>query len=338
MLKPGIYEQVINQIIYSEIEAQKDKVITKTRLDPEEASRMLSLYVANVVEKYFDLLSEKGASISDLVNALNSSLESFSIQENGLGLNSYFIHLPGEKLLSVKNKVSGSNSIQEEQIIRPETSISQSSLFTGSQGEPSLYSELKREIQSCDTIDMLVSFIKWSGLRLIIDDLRKFTTNGGKLRVITTSYMGATDIKAVEEINSLPNTQIRISYDTKRTRLHAKTYIFNRESGFSTAYVGSSNLSNAAVLSGLEWNVKVTEMEMESTMQKINATFETYWNSKDFELYTSKDRSRFIKAIDAETNRCFGSGYVQTTRAWRNTYIGGESREGEFLIYSQFQR
>ena len=303
MLKPGIYEQVINQIIYSEIEAQKDKVITKTRLDPEEASRMLSLYVANVVEKYFDLLSEKGASISDLVNALNSSLESFSIQENGLGLNSYFIHLPGEKLLSVKNKVSGSNSIQEEQIIRPETSISQSSLFTGSQGEPSLYSELKREIQSCDTIDMLVSFIKWSGLRLIIDDLRKFTTNGGKLRVITTSYMGATDIKAVEEINSLPNTQIRISYDTKRTRLHAKTYIFNRESGFSTAYVGSSNLSNAAVLSGLEWNVKVTEKDMESTMQKINATFETYWNSKDFELYTSKDRSRFIKAIDAETNR-----------------------------------
>ena len=303
MLKPGIYEQVINQIIYSEIEAQKDKVITKTRLDPEEASRMLSLYVANVVEKYFDLLSEKGASISDLVNALNSSLESFSIQENGLGLNSYFIHLPGEKLLSVKNKVSGSNSIQEEQIIRPETSISQSSLFTGSQGEPSLYSELKREIQSCDTIDMLVSFIKWSGLRLIIDDLRKFTTNGGKLRVITTSYMGATDIKAVEEISSLPNTQIRISYDTKRTRLHAKTYIFNRESGFSTAYVGSSNLSNAAVLSGLEWNVKVTEKDMESTMQKINATFETYWNSKDFELYTSKDRSRFIRAIDAEINR-----------------------------------
>ena len=303
MLKPGIYEQVINQIIYSEIEAQKDKVITKTRLDPEEASRMLSLYVANIVEKYFDLLSEKGASISDLVNALNSSLESFSIQENGLGLNSYFIHLPGEKLLSVKNKDSGSNSIQEEQIIRPETSISQSSLFTGSQGEPSLYSELKREIQSCDTIDMLVSFIKWSGLRLIIDDLRKFTTNGGKLRVITTSYMGATDIKAVEEINSLPNTQIRISYDTKRTRLHAKTYIFNRESGFSTAYVGSSNLSNAAVLSGLEWNVKVTEKDMESTMQKINATFETYWNSKDFELYTSKDRSRFIRAIDAEINR-----------------------------------
>lgn len=303
MLKPGIYEQVINQIIHSEIEAQNDKVITKKRLDTEEASKMLSQYIANIAENYFDTLREKGASINDLVSALNASLESLNIRKNGLELDSFFIHNPGEKLLSVKNKVSVTNGIQEENhMIRPESSISQSSLFTGSLGEPSLYSELKREIQSCDTVDMLVSFIKWSGLRLIIDDLKKFTNNGGKLRVITTSYMGATDVKAVEEISSLPNTQIRISYDTKRTRLHAKTYIFNRESGFSTAYVGSSNLSNAAVLGGLEWNVKVTERDLKSTMQKINATFETYWNSRDFELYTPKDKFRFIKAIDSELN------------------------------------
>ena len=303
MLKPGIYEQVINQIIHSEIEAQNDKVITKKRLDTEEASKMLSQYIANIAENYFDTLREKGASINDLVSALNASLESLNIRKNGLELDSFFIHNPGEKLLSVKNKVSVTNGIQEENhMIRPESSISQSSLFTGSLGEPSLYSELKREIQSCDTVDMLVSFIKWSGLRLIIDDLKKFTNNGGKLRVITTSYMGATDVKAVEEISSLPNTQIRISYDTKRTRLHAKTYIFNRESGFSTAYVGSSNLTNAAVLGGLEWNVKVTERDLKSTMQKINATFETYWNSRDFELYTPKDKFRFIKAIDSELN------------------------------------
>lgn len=132
-------------------------------------------------------------------------------------------------------------------------------------------------------------------------------TKTKSLRVITTSYMGATDYKAIEELAKLSNTEIKVSYDTKRTRLYAKSYIFYRNSGFTTAYIGSSNLSNAAVSSGLEWNVKVTEKDSKGVINKCKGTFQSYWNDKEFVNFSLENGQQLQQALVMERRGSYDS-------------------------------
>lgn len=300
MLKNGLYEQVINKSLDKEL-AETDKLIQTASIDPAEAAKVLSQYISEVVEKGLQNVRDNGGDVSSQVELVNKIVSSVVSGTQETSFDSMSVAERAEMLLALIERKNGIHALNEKaEIIRPETSIAQSSLFTGAIHEPQMYTEMKKEIVSCDRIDMLVSFIKWSGLRLIIDELRAFTMNGGELRIITTSYMGATDIKAIEELRLLPNTKIKVSYDTRRTRLHAKTYVFYRGTGFTTAYVGSSNLSNAAISSGLEWNVKVTKKDLPETIDKIAATFESYWNSSEFEYYNEGQRERLAHALKAE--------------------------------------
>ncbi|MCC6548178.1 DUF3427 domain-containing protein [Candidatus Sumerlaeota bacterium] len=160
---------------------------------------------------------------------------------------------------------------------------------------------------SADSVDILVSFVKWSGIRLLADALREFTSRPGtRLRVITTSYIGATEFRAVEFLARLPNTRVRISFDTERTRLHAKSYLFTRASSFHTAYVGSSNISNPAMTEGLEWNLKVSAKDSPHILEKIRATFETYWEDPGFRAFDPDaecDCQDLRQALDRERGR-----------------------------------
>lgn len=274
MLNEGLYEQVISKALSSELN-NAEQLIDTSKLDAAEAPSILAKYIAEIVEK--GLRQVESNNISEQLRLANKIVSTVAEVTNDEEFDGDTVDARAEQLLAVVNRQNNASAIGGKiNIARPETSIAASSLFTGSVNEPSMMTELKKEIASCNRVDMLVSFIKWSGLRLIIDELTEFTQNGGHLRVITTSYMGATDVKSIEELRKLPNTQIKISYNTKSTRLHAKSYVFYRNTGFTTAYVGSSNLSNAAISSGLEWNLKITAHDLPETIKKISATFDSY--------------------------------------------------------------
>ena len=315
-LPPGIYEQLINMHI-----AEKLSEISSDSFEYQcadirnyDTTTLISLYLTHIFRRAFasqkeSHTKESSFSADDQIKTANALITTLAEITGDSGLNQCRIHTDGEVLLSVIDKTL-SDSYGTSVIPRPDTSLALSSLFTGSHIEPSMVSELKKEIQSADRIDILVSFVKWSGIRLIIDDLREFTRHG-TLRVITTSYIGATDIKAVASLSSLENSTVRISYDTKRTRLHAKAYHFHRNTGFSTVYVGSSNLSNAAVTSGLEWNVKLTAQDAPDILRKVEATFETYWNDPEFHLYRPEDAEYLKRALESERHRDADPGFLQ---------------------------
>lgn len=300
-MQQGLYEQIINKITSQQLAEMNTTGydIGTERFDPEEARKMLANYISMVTRKALKYVREQHRDEQEAVlEQIRACNEIITTLKDSLGeeeLNELYIDEQGEVLTYVYSKLNNIRGIKDVKEIRPVTPLSQSSLFTGAKSEPDMMNELKHEIVSADRIEFLVSFIKWSGLRCLMDQLRQFTQNGGQLRVITTTYMEATDYKAIMELSKLSNTEIKISYDTERTRLHAKAYIFHRDTGFTTAYVGSSNMSNPALTSGLEWNIKITEKDSYDVLKKIEATYESYWNSREFKVFDG--------SLEADTNQ-----------------------------------
>ena len=289
-LKPGIYEELISHSLKNAIEDTKNQNhdVTIGKVDSGESHQIIARHMQRILAR-----SLADINVEDHIAIYNDLLK--IIQRHNVRYNkSDMLLSPAERLLEVHDPMLPIHP-------RPDTPLSFGCLLTATSSDPSLVSQLQQEMLNADRIDILCSFIKWSGIRILRDELEEFTRQKHAcLRIITTSYLGATDFKAIEFLQSLPNTQLWVSYDTKRTRLHAKAYMFHRNSGFGTAYVGSSNLSNPALTSGLEWNVKISQYESEHLWNKICATFETYRNNREFAVYNKLQKDRLKHALNME--------------------------------------
>ncbi|MBR4225839.1 MAG: DUF3427 domain-containing protein [Candidatus Methanomethylophilaceae archaeon] len=308
-LVPGIYESVISDAMEISLKSMGDAVdIDRGPIPYEASSDVLSRYVQKVLKRGLTAIRDKALLASDKgsrepaalkaeIDACNRILGLISELSEEDDILDWRIGEAGERLLSIWNRM-------DAKVRRPNTSISVSTLFTGGRRGVPIYEELCREIETSEEADLLVSFIKNSGLRLIMDSLTRMTDRGGRVRVLTTTYTGATDPQAIERLSRLRNTEVRISYDSKSTRLHAKSYLFKRANGFDTAFIGSSNLSNAAISDGMEWNVKLTEQDAPQVISVMRSAFDTYWSSPDFEPYEPlEDLPKLNAALRRESDR-----------------------------------
>ena len=297
-LKEGIYENLITGRLSNDMhQTEEYGYVCKTEdIDSAESSKLLADFLADTIRKK---LEDKDVPVEEKIELTNQILESADVDDKDM-----LAEAP--RLLSavINSQKSAEMKATNKALVRPLSGFRVSNLFTGGQSGLSLGTEIMRDIASADQICIIVSFLRMSGIRMMLDQLRDFCKQEvHSLRIITTTYCGVTEAKAVEQLSQLPNTEIRISYNTKIERLHAKSYIFVRNSGFSTAYIGSSNLSHSAQTDGLEWNIRVTNVENPHIIKSALATFERYWNSENFEDFRLGGIEKFQKELSLQRNQ-----------------------------------
>ena len=160
MITKGLYEQIISRKLDQELN-DANQSFSAHKIDDEEASKVLAQYVGEVVEKALYQLKDEGCSLNDQVKFVNQLVAEISHETADPEYDAMAVAEKAEELLAVMDRKDGIQAIDsKKEMVRPETSIAKSSLFTGAVHEPQMYTELKKEIVSCNRIDMLVSFIK----------------------------------------------------------------------------------------------------------------------------------------------------------------------------------
>jgi len=300
----GLYERLITASLKARLlQFDQDRTLVRTEeLDPAEAHITLARHIQGIVARALrglpaeDRAAKQVAVTNEIIGLLGiGPAKAGRHIDTGAGGHTDPIEIPPEQLLSIQPIIGLPGD--DRDLVAPLVPLSASDLLVNARGEPSLAHALAHEIPSADSIDLLCAFVRWHGIRVLENQLRAHCHAGRPLRVITTVYTGSTERKALDWLVSI-GAQVKVSYDTQSTRLHAKAWMFRRATGYSTAYIGSSNLSKSALIDGVEWNVRLSEVTSPDILEKFDATFDSYWQSAEYEDYDpAKDGKRLDHAL-----------------------------------------
>jgi superfamily II DNA or RNA helicase/HKD family nuclease len=272
---PGPRDHLITRALEHDLAAVAPEALDESPLDAVEAPERLARHAMDELRR--ELHAEE-ASADSQARRLNELLRSFA---PGAGSDAE-VALPARVLQGIRDRSPLGDVVPLPPL--PATPFSQSDLLVNADGQPNIGSELRAELASADSVDLLCAFVIWSGVRHLREALQNVVGRGGRVRVITTTYMGVTEKRAVDELVSL-GAEVRVAFDARTTKLHAKAWLLERASGLTTAFVGSSNLSHSALFDGLEWNVRLSTMDAAHVIDRIRMTFESHWASEHFDAY-----------------------------------------------------
>lgn len=286
-LAAGLYEVLMTEGLRAQVEEVEELLTPQAdALRQAEAADRLALHVSQVVETALASVPDADRVPTGLkvVQAVLSQLESVLDQP----LSEDCPVSDGTVLRALQERQPDGTPRAIDQPLIP---LLDTTLLTNAPGEPTVGSQLRTEIGSADRIDIVMAFIRMTGIAPLREALTAHRRDGRRIRVLTTTYTGSTEQRALEVLRDL-GAEVRVSYDIATTRLHAKAWLFHRQSGYSTAYVGSSNLTHSAQVAGLEWNVRLSSARNPSVTEKVAAVFDAYWENPDFRPYDAEEFAR----------------------------------------------
>ena len=184
---------------------------------------------------------------------------------------------------------------------------------------------LKQELLNCKKFYFIVSFIKYSGIQLLISTLDELEKQGIQGEIITSVYLNITDSKALRKLLSYKNIKVKI-YNNSSESFHTKAYLFEKAK-YHSVIIGSSNISQSALYSAEEWNVKLTDSSFFNIYEKSLNQFEKLWHSNEAIELTEDfidEYEKYKKSIN-----------VQNTFDYRKTKI---KQKNEFVPNSMQKR
>jgi HKD family nuclease len=291
----GLYETLVTEAMEEQLAALDGRLqARRSELHEAEAADRIALHLARVIERAIDKL-DKRERVKVGTRLARELVEQIVKATGAEPLAKERPVEAGDVLRSVLGRLPDGS---DETIEAPLIPLFDTTLLTNAPGEPRVGSQVLTEMHSADRIDVVMAFIRRSGIRPLLPALLAHCQAGRPLRVLTTTYTGSTEGAALDDLREL-GAEVRVSYDQGSTRLHAKAWYFYRHSGFSTAYIGSSNLTHSAQVSGLEWNVRASRARNPCVVDKVAAVFDSYWNSGDFIAYEPEQ----FRAAMAHTER-----------------------------------
>jgi superfamily II DNA or RNA helicase len=287
-LPQGLYEKLLTAALREGLASVSKDLLKVGNLEAAEAPDRIALHVSRVLQRALEDLPESDR-VTLGIELARKLIDQIHEMAPEIPL------LPGQVLQAVLARRPDG---EPDELSAPLTPLLDSTLLTNAPGEPRVGSQLVTEIPSSDRIDLVMAFIRKTGLAPFRESLQRFRSVGKPIRVLTTTYTGTTEAAALDILKEM-GAEVRVSYEMGSTRLHAKAWIFHRYSGGSTAYIGSSNLTHSAQQTGMEWNVRVSGLRNPDIVSKMSAVFEAYWNNRDFEPY---DREDFLARIPKESS------------------------------------